>query len=346
MKIVLIHQHCPISGKNGGIETFIQDLISFKPENLELSIITATHMHSMHTRTDNCFPMAKQIWIPDTVRTAITLIVHANSFRGYKLRVIVNRFEYILIVKLIFPKSSVTFFKHTIGRTNESRASDSLWRYTPKIYRFFQWFALRLADQVWTSDKTEIENSKRINWMPMRATTDLQIFSNSLEKSLDLVWIGRLEEPKNPALAGRILSIFHKYGSSTLLIGEGSQNLALNEYRNSGGDIKSFLPKVEIAKVLAKSKVLLMTSHFEAAPRVMVEALSSGCFIACTPMSDPNGLIKIFPTRIAYFESEEHAFRIITSMLKKKFDEIDLSNFTNEKQFTEIWQNLMRGNHK
>jgi glycosyltransferase involved in cell wall biosynthesis len=344
MRALLIHQHCPISGKNGGVETFIQDLIAFKPKDFELSIVASDHIHEIYSDSIVCLPLAKKTWIPATLLTFKMLLSHARLFKDPSIIVIVNRFEYVLFSKLLYFRSSVEFFKHTVGRTNESRSSDSYWRYMPRIYRLFQRVALRLSKNVWTFDKNEIVDSPKVSWIPLRATTDLHFFSPAVKKTLDVIWIGRLESPKNPELASRILSASWKFGVTTLIIGEGSHDYVLHDYRAAGGLTKPFLTKSEIARELAVSRILLMTSEFEAAPRVMIEALSSGCFIICTRTSDPNSLINEFPSRITYFDSEDQAISIILDLKQKSVDRIDLTNYANDKQFLRIWKEIIGGN--
>ncbi len=345
MRALLIHQHCPISGKNGGVETFMQDLITFKPKDFELSIVASNHVHETYADSIVCPPFVGKTRIPATLLTLKMLLSHTRLIKDSNMKIIVNRFEYVLLSKLLYPRSSVEFFKHTIGRTNESKSSDSYWRYMPRTYRFFQSIALRLANNVWTFDRSEIVDSTKIRWIPLRATTDLRLFSPTVKKTLDVIWIGRLESPKNPELASRILSTSWKFGVSTLIIGEGSLDYVLEDYRASGGIVKPFLSKSEIAKELAIARILLMTSEFEAAPRVMIEALSSGCFVVCTRNSDPNLLINQFPSRIRYFDTEDEAVAALSELRKKHFDEIDLSNFANDKQFLRIWNEIFKGSY-
>lgn len=343
MRILLIHQHCPISGKNGGVETFIQDLLVYKPKYVELSIVTSSHVHEIYSEYTTCTSLVKKTWIPATLLTLRNMLFHTQYFKNSKI--VVNRFEYVLLSKVINPRCSVEFFKHTIGRTNESKSSDSYWRYIPKVYRFLQNIAFKSSKNVWTFDRNDMVGGTKISWIPLRATTDIQLFSPSANKTLDVIWIGRLEAPKNPELASKILSKSQRLGFSSLIIGEGSQNYFLEEYIELGGTVKSFLPKSEISRVMGNSRILLMTSKFEAAPRVMIEALSSGCFVVCTKNSDPNGLIYLFSSRIFYFDSEDEAILIITKLKNRKFTEIDLSNFSNDKQFLSIWNEICKGDN-
>lgn len=341
MKVTIIHQHCPISGRNGGVETFLQDLLAHIPNRIDASIICATHVHLSLVESLVCKPHTTRTKLPDTVLTVLRLILHTKRISLAQKVILVNRFEYVIAAKLLNPRSKVHFFKHTIGMSNESKSSDSIWRRMPTVYRFLEGIAFHLASRVWTFDKSDLTRGKEIHWIPIKPSADLTLFHDPMQKDTHVSWIGRLETPKNPLLGAQLLSELYDRGYTTVLVGKGSLQKVVQVYAAVGGLLKENLDKREVASLLGDTRVLLMTSDFEAAPRVMIEALGSGCFIVCTPMSDPNGLILEFPARVFYFYSFDQAIDLVEFLATKESDHIDLSEYDNSVQFQKVWNDVV-----
>lgn len=341
MKVMIIHQHCPIAGSNGGVETFLRDLLTHAPNQIEISILCASHVHQSLLESQDCKLDTKPSKLPETVFTIFKFIAHMKRISMQQRIILVNRFEYVIVAKLLNPRSRVHFFKHTVGISNESKTSDSLWRWMPATYRFLEGIAFRLASRVWTFAESDLSRGNRINWIRIKPSADLTLFNNSIKKDIHVTWIGRLEKPKNPLLGAEVLSELHNRGYRTILVGKGSLRQEVDNYTALGGLVKENLNKYEVANLLGETRILLMTSEFEAAPRVMVEALGSGCFIVCTPMSDPNELIFEFPSRIFYFHSFEQAISLAEFLSTKSSGPIDLREYENKVQFQKVWDGVI-----
>lgn len=340
MNIVLIHQHCPFLPARGGVETFLQDFLNFVPDTVNLKLITSSHSHPNLKSEEPPCTSSKNTFFPDTFLTIVQLIRSSRGISFRPIGIVVNRFEYVIAAKILHPRSSVDFFKHTIGDSNESKSSDSTWRYFPRSYRLLQKIAYRLSTRVWTFDEMEFAKNRVSNWQLLKASTDLELFKSNSHKPIDIAWIGRLESPKNPKLASDILVELKVLGFGTRLIGNGRLNSQIESYLLNNGEYISSLERHELARLLGDTKILLMTSIFEAAPRVMLEALSSGCLILCTPSSDPNHLIEEYPTRIYYFRTKEDAVAKTQELVSSERSQIDLSSYSNKVQFSSIWSKI------
>jgi hypothetical protein len=341
MNVMIIHQHCPISGRNGGVETFLQDLLVHMPNEIDASIVCSRHVHLSFIKSFDCKSYTNRSKLPETVLTVMRLIFHVRRISLVQKVIFVNRFEYVIAAKLLYPRSRVHFFKHTVGRLNESKSSDSIWRKMPHLYRTFEGIAFSLASRVWTFDQSDLTRGRDVHWVHLKPSADLALFHSKTQKNNHVSWIGRLETPKNPLLGTKLLLELFVRGYKTVLVGTGSLQDVVKNYEAAGGLLKSNLDKREVASLLGDTRVLIMTSDFEAAPRVMIEALSSGCFIVCTPMSDPNGLRLEFPSRIFYFNSFDQAINLIIFLATKQSDYIDLNDYENEVQFRKVWTDIL-----
>jgi glycosyltransferase involved in cell wall biosynthesis len=311
------------------------------PNQADASIVCAHHVHISFEESSNCKSYSIKSKLPETMLTVMRLILHIKRVSFEKRVIVVNRFEYVITARLLYPRGRIIFFKHTIGRFNESKYSDSIWRKMPRVYRTLEDIAFRLAFRVWTFDESDLTERNQRFWSLLKPSADLSLFQDQSQKNNHVAWIGRLEAPKNPELGARILTELTDFGYKTVLVGSGSLHHVVKPYVTAGGVLRANLDKKEVAMLLGETKVLLMTSDFEAAPRVMIEALSSGCFIVCTPMSDPNKLILEFPSRIFHFDTFAQALGLIEILVTKQNECIDLREYENEVVFRNVWNDIV-----
>jgi len=98
-----------------------------------------------------------------------------------------------------------------------------------------------------------------------------------------ILWIGRLEPQKDPALALEVMRVFD--GHLTML-GDGA---LMADVRNKAAALKDkvtlagFVPRIE--PYLANADALLITSRYEGGPAVAVEALAQGVPVVSTDCS-------------------------------------------------------------
>ena len=102
-----------------------------------------------------------------------------------------------------------------------------------------------------------------------------------------ILWIGRLEKQKDPALALAVLAAMDVPSQLTML-GDGALRASLKQRISAMGlgdkvTLAGHVSDVEF--YLADADVLLITSHFEGGPAVAVEALAQGVPVVSTDCS-------------------------------------------------------------
>lgn len=123
---------------------------------------------------------------------------------------------------------------------------------------------------------------------------DLEIFKPmNLSKEYDLIFIGRLEPNKGINL---FIEAVEKMGGNGIIIGDGSLKDEINsKIKNSKLKINLYgyaKDQNEIARLINKSKILVMPSYNEGGPRVVVEALACGVPVIATPVGIVSEIIK------------------------------------------------------
>jgi glycosyltransferase involved in cell wall biosynthesis len=53
-----------------------------------------------------------------------------------------------------------------------------------------------------------------------------------------------------------------------------------------------YLAREQIAAAMRRHRILLMTSHYEGSPRVLIEGLACGMLVVVTKEADPDGVIR------------------------------------------------------
>jgi N-acetylgalactosamine-N,N'-diacetylbacillosaminyl-diphospho-undecaprenol 4-alpha-N-acetylgalactosaminyltransferase len=109
---------------------------------------------------------------------------------------------------------------------------------------------------------------------------DEKLFLNKDQKIIDIIWVGKLIDIKNPSL---LIEAIHKTGNQikTTFLGEG-ELLEKLKNKTNGFNI-TFEGKVSnVNDYINKSKVLILTSNSEGFPNVILEGMSYGLPIIAT----------------------------------------------------------------
>ncbi|QNN63719.1 glycosyltransferase family 4 protein [Leucobacter denitrificans] len=120
---------------------------------------------------------------------------------------------------------------------------------------------------------------------------------------LTALWVGRLENPKDPLLAIEVFDALERRNSDSpqqwryLVIGDGTLRADLQQMiaaRNLQHRVKLLgaCSREEVGNHMRTADALLMTSHFEGSPRVMYEAMGSALPVIATAEADPDKAIK------------------------------------------------------
>jgi glycosyltransferase involved in cell wall biosynthesis len=182
--------------------------------------------------------------------------------------------------------------------------SDSLWRRLKRVYRILEQRSLSRAQATVLFNRTDFPRVARIARRAVHAQTwyDPEVFFVGPEaQASDVVrvlWAGRLESQKDPALAVRVSRQLAERGVRHLLtvVGDGSMRPELVRQASADGvaDHIRFVgavPAHEVADAMRASDVFLMTSRYEGSPTVLVEAAACGLPTVATPEADPDGVL-------------------------------------------------------
>lgn len=215
------------------------------------------------------------------------------------------------------------------------------------IFHFY--IEKRTSDIIWVSDSALNEyifnkkNNKKINSIVLRNVVNpnelKDIAINDKNKySFDLVFLGRMEDVKNPLRFIDIMSQIqkNKRDIKVAMIGDGSLMNEVKTKVNELGLEKNttiFGNLINPYKILLSSKILVITSRYEGTPMNALESIACGIPIVSTPV---DGLLEIINKK--YMCSTDKDFiKIITMLLndnglynKYNIDLITINNRIND----------------
>jgi glycosyltransferase involved in cell wall biosynthesis len=199
--------------------------------------------------------------------------------------------------------------------------------------------AAKKASFVWCVDAISLNNIKK--WTDkVDLLTETGLTHNSLHqlsskikyyknRSLNLVWSGRIEYGKSLSILIDSLLLFNEYNFKLVVLGDGP---LLNEMKKRSEPIKhkiiwnGWLPKHEAINLVSNSDLLIHTSLKEGTPHVILEAISYRVPVIChdtcgmsTIVNDQNGFkipYKNFHTSIVS----------LSDLLSSIFDNPDILN--------------------
>ncbi|MDQ2706832.1 MAG: glycosyltransferase [Actinomycetota bacterium] len=310
----------------GGIDTCIRGLLEYAPAGVQLAIVgvddgtTSDHTlgrwetHQRGGRTVHFLPVAhvdtsnaKRI-VPHSARLVAGLLRYRAAIPAPKL-IQAHRLDVAMAVRLLF-RAPLVYSIHTQEHGLIGSTSDSFWRFAGgACYERLDRMMARLARRVIVFNPDYAEKVRRWNPHTVSAPTWFDPATTPFQaESTDpfaVVWVGRLEVPKDPQLAVRAfahLALAHPdepwtlqiVGSGTLRVGVERQIAALPSEVGRRITLRGRLGPGELAEVRSRSGVFLMTSHpgYEGYPRVLVEALATGLPAVVTEGSDTGRLVR------------------------------------------------------
>jgi glycosyltransferase involved in cell wall biosynthesis len=219
-------------------------------------------------------------------------------------------------VASLYPRTPAVFWSHTSTSAALGRDSDSIWRHFRPLYGLVEGKLLRSSSAIVAAGEPErqrLEAQRPGLCHALPSWYDDTIFRPRTEARdrgpLRIAWAGRLEAPKDPLLAVGVAEALRSRDTDVVLDVFGSGTLegeVRDAVRRAGLDgsvvLHGSLPREQLARHLAESDVLLMTSHFEGAPRILVEALACGTPVAGPAAIDPDNVItpgtgRVVPSR-------------------------------------------------
>lgn len=319
---VIVHKFDPHRLPPGGVETCISDLIAYAPPETLFAVVGSTadkkvelgRWSETEHRGRNLLHMpVAQIRAENRRRIPHSLLI-ASGFARWRRRMPVaplqtHRIDVGMVARPAGSRDRgyIQFIHNPHGR-NEGvvgRESDSLWRFAPLGYHMIEPGVLRRADRIVVFSRAEAERlqAQGHNAIAWQSWFDPAIFHARLDTSsasdrLDLAWIGRFERQKDPLLAMGVAERLSQRGVpfKLALVGNGTlrsnmENRAHSANISRAVTFRGALAREEVADVMRQSDVLLLTSHYEGSPRVLIEALASGTPVAATRAADPDGLL-------------------------------------------------------
>jgi len=240
--------------------------------------------------------------LPHSLRVAAGFVRHVRSVPEH-VPLQVHRLDTGAVLALRYPHVGRIQFIHTPTGQSVGANADSFWRYAPQAKAVIERIAFRGDPEVFVFNKPEAE---RLQAQGVRATRWQTWFDPEIHFPVErtragrlaVVWVGRLERPKDPVLAIRAFGVALAGGAveSLTIVGDGTlrpdvereiDRLGLRAHIKLEGTVS----RTVVADQLRRADVLLMTSHFEGSPRALVEALACGTPVACTTGANPDSLI-------------------------------------------------------
>jgi glycosyltransferase involved in cell wall biosynthesis len=197
---------------------------------------------------------------------------------------------------------------HTQERGLLGPTSDSFWRFTGRLHEWLDRAIARRARRVIVFNPAYAEKVRRWNPATVSAPTwfDPAITTPAPEPGPPaVVWVGRLEVPKDPELAVRTFAALARaepdvpwtlelIGSGTLRPTVEALIAGLPAEVAARITMRGQIAAADVAEARTRAGVFLMTSHagYEGFPRVLVEALAAGLPAVVTEGADTGGLVR------------------------------------------------------
>lgn len=318
---IIIHQFDPENPAPGGIDTCIRDMLLHAPagERILLLGVSRTRPLLRRTRIDlfavpvdfvplsRADPSNQRRRIPHSLRLLFPLLLTLLTVSTRKSTVHVHRLEPALITRW-FPARKRVYFVHTNTESAIAEHGDSFWRKAPHVYRRLERSALKASDLILVFNR---ETAEKYHAQGFRARRMRTWFNEKIYFPLDtpsgdpttkILWVGRLEPPKDPLLAIEVFkSLKEAEGASDThwectIIGDGTMRREVDERIAELGlseEVRMLgaQPREAVGQHMRETGVFLMTSHFEGSPIVMYEALASGVPVVASQESDPDGVL-------------------------------------------------------
>ncbi len=334
---LVIEQADASSLQSGGIDTIISDFIRYGTDT-SFAIVGGTYdlrqriglwtQVEIGGRSVDFLPVFRMgasprglRRIPDSLRLALGVLRFVRRLpEGF---VHVHRVELGALARTLRRDYSQFIHNDSAGLLGPN--SDSFWRRLPRLYRFFERRAIGGAHSVSIFNKTDSERLKsmRSDVFVTETWFDPAIFeltSDPAGEALEICWVGRLESQKDPQLALDTLQELIRLDRNVHLnvVGDGSLAEELKSYAHKHElspyvTFHGSVTRAEVGELMGSCAMLLMTSHYEGSPTVLVEAAAVGLAVVATLGSDPDGVVS--PGRTGFINDTRAAKELAESVL-------------------------------
>jgi glycosyltransferase involved in cell wall biosynthesis len=309
----------------GGIDTCLRGVLEYSPPDVTIGVVGVLDDASgggVLGRWQKVRKGERDIWflpvaridttrpkgvVPFSVRLIAGLLRYrARIPRAESLQA--HRVDVGLATRLLF-RGPLVYCIHTQERGLLGPTSDSFWRKFGDLHERLDRWIVRRAERVIVFNPAYAEKVRRWNPRTVSAPTwfDPAISAAPAEEPnpFGVVWVGRLEVPKDPQLAVSAFAALVRdeaaepwtlevVGSGTLRPAVEAQIAALPPDVSRRITLRGRLAPVDVAEARSRSAVFLMTSHagYEGFPRVLVEAMAAGLPAVVTEGADTGGLVQ------------------------------------------------------
>ncbi|NKR53534.1 WecB/TagA/CpsF family glycosyltransferase [Rhodococcus hoagii] len=322
---LIVHQFDPVNPSPGGIDTCLRGICKYFPDGVRIGIVGIDGAASETTqgrvlgRWEKHVVGDRQIWflpvarldpgnqrrvVPHSLRLVLGVMKYRRRIPSFRL-LQAHRMDTAAALKPIF-RRPLAYFVHTQDSGLTGETSDSIWRYASKIHAAMEHHVVRRADDVVVFNPDYAAQLGQHNPSTIFSPT---WFDPSVVQEISpardqhrVLWVGRVEEPKDPMLAietfVKLATLGDEWkldvvGGGTLLPAIVAKVQSMPEELRSRVTVHGRLSPDEVARVMAECSVFLMTSHagYEGYPRVLVESLASGLSAVVTEGADTGRLI-------------------------------------------------------
>lgn len=322
---VVIHQFDPVSPSPGGIDTCLRGVCRYAPDGEELAFVGVDtgagpisrrlgqwEKHSIGSRDIWFLPVAKldpseqKRRIPHSIRLMIGTLRFRNRIPK-STYVQMHRMDTALASLVLFRRPLV-YCVHTQRGGLTGANSDSVWKFAGNLHERLEKRVVKSAEKVIVFNEEYSKTLSRWNpnttFLPTWFDPQLIVTSDEARDQNCVIWVGRVESPKDPMLAlEAFLEVadlepakswkLKMIGNGTLQADISARVAELRSDVRARIEILGRVKPADVAQLMANSGIFLMTSHpgYEGYPRVLVEAMASGLPAVVTTGSDTGALV-------------------------------------------------------
>lgn len=322
---LVVHQIDLARPSPGGIETCIRGLLAHAPEGTRFAVVGVDAGGEVPGRRTGVWERhvvrGREVWflpvvgldpgdqrrrVPHSARLAVGLARYLRRLPSSTL-VQAHRADVAAVVERLL-RRPMAYFVHTQEHGLTGATSDSFWRRAAGIHATVEAGLLRRARDVVVFNPDFAETARSINpravFSPTWFEPALIRYREHAVNPRRVLWVGRLEHPKDPSLAieayRRLVEREPGAGWTLDVVGDGTHRQVLDDlvatlppHVAAGVRLLGRRTPEQVAESMADAGVFLMTSHpgYEGFPRVLVEAMASGLPAVVTQGSDTGGLV-------------------------------------------------------